>query len=114
MKVKLTERNADTLSAPKTGGQKSGGVNAYYRDTEVRGFALRVGATGTRTWIVEYSTHGRQRSHVIGKRELFTADAARAEARKLLGDVAPPAPKRIAPPAKLGRHRSARRKAVVR
>jgi Arm DNA-binding domain len=74
MKVKLTERNTDRFRAPKAG-------SAYYSDTEVRGFGLRVGATGVRAWIIEYSLHGRQRSYVIGRRELFTADAARAEAR---------------------------------
>ena len=103
MKVKLTERNADALRAPKTG-------SAYYRDTEVRGFALRVGGTGTRTWIIEYSLYGRQRSYVIGKRELFTADAARAEARKLLGDVArgidPLDSKRVAAEASAERERA--------
>ena len=88
MKVKLTERNADSLRAPKKSGQKSGGVNAYYRDTEVQGFALRVGASGARFWIIEYSLGKRQRTYVIGKRELYTADAARTEAKKLLGDVA--------------------------
>ena len=90
MKVKkLTNRNADSLKPPK-GLTESGKpkLTAYYRDAELRGFALRVSAAGGRTWVVEYSLHGRQFSHVIGKRELFTADAARNEARKLLGDVA--------------------------
>jgi hypothetical protein len=58
MKVKLTERNADALPAPVRDGNKSGGVNIYYRDQELAGFALRVGATGTRTWIIEYSLGG--------------------------------------------------------
>ncbi len=90
MKVKkLTNRNADSLKPPK-GLTESGRpkLTAYYRDTELRGFALRVSAAGGRTWIVEYSLKGHQFSHVIGKRELFTAARARNEARKLLGKVA--------------------------
>ena len=88
MKTKLTERNADTLSAPKTGGRKSGGVNSYYRDIEVTGFALRVGAGGARFWIIEYTLGKRQRTYVIGKRELYTVAAARTKAKELLGGVA--------------------------
>lgn len=88
MKVKLTERNADSLLAPKKRGEKAGGVNAYYRDIEVTGFALRVGAGGARFWIIEYTLGKRQRTYVIGKRELYTVVAARTKAKELLGGVA--------------------------
>jgi len=88
MKVKLTERNAGSLPAPKKRGEKAGGVNAYYRDTEVQGFALRVGAGGARFWIIEYTLGKRQRTYVIGKRALYLVAAARTKAKELLGGVA--------------------------
>jgi hypothetical protein len=46
MKVKLTERNADSLLAPKKRGEKAGGVNAYYRDIEVTGMCCNFGGGG--------------------------------------------------------------------
>ena len=62
-------------------------------DTDVKGFALKVSNAGKKTYIVEYRTAGgragSKRRLTIGRHgSPWTAEAARDEARKLLGSVA--------------------------
>lgn len=60
---------------------------AFYRDTDLKGFALRVGKT-SKTYIVENKVRGKSVRTTIGKHTLFTSEEARHEARKILGKMA--------------------------
>ncbi len=58
-------------------------------DSELKGFGVRVFPTGRRTYFVQYRNQcGSTRRKKIGVHGVLTADLARDEAKKLLGDVA--------------------------
>ncbi len=58
-------------------------------DSELKGFGVRVFPTGRRTYFVQYRNQfGGTRRKKIGVHGIITADQAREEAKKLLGDVA--------------------------
>jgi len=55
-------------------------------DTEVKGFGVRIGASGTATFVFQYRLGGREataRRHSIGRHGDWTPDEARKEARRL-------------------------------
>lgn len=58
-------------------------------DSELKGFGVRVFPTGRRTYFIQYRNQfGGTRRKKIGVHGIITADQAREEAKKLLGDVA--------------------------
>lgn len=57
-------------------------------DTDLAGFGLRVRATGRHVWIVRLRHRGKQRRVTLGRTEMLDAPTARAQARRLLADVA--------------------------
>jgi integrase len=61
-------------------------------DAQLKGFALRVSPSGTKTFIVQYRAgggrRGRTRRFTLGRADTLTADQARKAAKKLLGAVA--------------------------
>jgi len=57
-------------------------------DREISGFGVRVFASGRKSYLVQYRAGGRTRRRSIGQHGVLTADEARNEARKLLGEVA--------------------------
>jgi integrase len=59
----------------------------FYRDSELKGFGLRVGAS-TKTYIAESKVNGKVVRVTIGKHGVFTAEQARVEARRLLVEMA--------------------------
>lgn len=65
------------------------GKQFYCWDDTLPGFAIRVNAKGTKTFIVHYRTKARvQRFVTLGRVAVLTADEARDRARKLLVQVA--------------------------
>jgi Arm DNA-binding domain len=69
------------------------GKDQFIWDADVKGFALKVSVSGKKTYICEYRTAGgrlgSKRRFTIGRHgSPWTAEAARDEARKLLGSVA--------------------------
>ncbi len=86
-RVKLTKRVVEGEPAP------TGGKQTVLWDTETTGFGVRVGAR-SRTYFVRYKPgaggrHAKAREYTIGKHgQPWTVDAARKEARRILGDVA--------------------------
>jgi integrase len=79
--AKLTKRFVDALK-PVT-------RDSLYRDDDLKGFALRVKPSGTKTWVVQYrNLAGRTRKLRLGKVGELTPDEARQRASKALGKVA--------------------------
>lgn len=79
--VKLTKKVADAVVPPSSGQR-------FFRDTELRGFGLRVTAAGVRSFILEKRIDGKVRRVTLGRYGELSLEQARREAHKLLGQVA--------------------------
>ena len=77
---KLTKAFVDSIPLVESG-------QVFYRDTEIKGFGLRVGKT-SKTYIVENKVNGKSIRTTIAKHNIFTSEQARVEARKILGKMA--------------------------
>ncbi|WP_417733895.1 tyrosine-type recombinase/integrase [Roseovarius sp.] len=77
---KLTKRYVEALDAKDK--------DYMVWDTEISGFGVRVFASGRKSYLVQYRSGGRSRRRSIGQHGVLTAEEARNEARKLLGEVA--------------------------
>src|SRR5882757_2996121 len=83
--AKLTKRTVDSAAS------KQGRYILW--DTELKGFALRVAESGTKTYILRYRPRGTGRAGprrfmVVGRHGVLTPDEARARAKTILGAVA--------------------------
>jgi integrase len=81
MRAKITKRLLDSLQPPA-----SGEVKVW--DTELRGFVVRVRASGRRWFAVEWMRERRTRRLSLGEFGPVTVEQARERARDLLGRVA--------------------------
>jgi integrase len=80
--TKLTKRAIDALAPPEKG-------ESFAWDQELRGFGVRLKATGAKTYFVQYrNVEGRTRRLAIGHHGALTPDQARAEARQKLAAAA--------------------------
>ena len=78
---KLTKRFVDAL--------KPVDRDRLFRDSDLKGFALRIKPSGARTWLVQYrNSAGRTRKLALGKVGVLTPDEARQRASKALRRVA--------------------------
>lgn len=80
--MKLTKSIVDNVTAPTDRDQ------AFYRDVQLKGFALRITASGVKSFIVEKLVNGKVRRMTIGRYGELTVEQARREAQKLLGKIA--------------------------
>lgn len=55
---------------------------------DLKGFAVRVGSGGTKTYFVQYRVDGKERKHTIGRSDKVKSDEARRIAQGLLGSAA--------------------------
>ena len=78
---KITKRFVDGVEIPTSG-------QTFYNDSDLRGFKLRVTATGCKSYIVERRVNGINRRYTIGKHGALTPELARKEAIQLLGGLA--------------------------
>lgn len=78
---RLTKRVVDALPVPENGQQ-------FVRDTELKGFAVRVTSGGTKTFVVEKRINGKGRRIKIARYPEMTVEQARKAAQQLLGDIA--------------------------
>ncbi len=60
----------------------------FYRDDQLKGFALRVTSKGVKSFVVEKSIGNKIRRITLGKYGALTVEQARKEAQKLLGQIA--------------------------
>lgn len=79
--VKLTKSVVDRTTPPASGQR-------FIRDREIKGFALRITASGVRSFIVEKRIEGRVRRLTLGRYPDLTAEQARKEALRQLGEIA--------------------------
>ncbi len=78
---KITKSRVDNLTAPASG-------QLFLRDTELKGFAVRVTAGGVKSFIVEKRIAGRSRRYTLAKYPELTVEQARKEAQQHLGRIA--------------------------
>lgn len=78
---KITKSYVDRLSTPETG-------QAFIRDTELKGFAMRVTSSGAKSFILEKRIDGKVKRLTLGRYPELTVEQARKEAHKLLGHIA--------------------------
>jgi integrase len=81
-KIKINKSFVDKAELPTDKDQ------VFYRDGELKGFALRVTTTGTKSFVVEKNIGNRVRRITLGKYGALTAEQARKEAQKLIGEIA--------------------------
>jgi len=70
---------------------KARNADSYLWDRELHGFGLKVTPAGSKVYLVQYQLGGRKgrtRRVTIGRHGELTPTAARAEAKRLLGDIA--------------------------
>jgi integrase len=80
--MKLTERKIDTLAVEQ--GQK----DRLIFDDEQRGLAVRVTASGGRTYLCQYTLHGHKWRVPLGACSAVALSKAREAAASVMGDVA--------------------------
>lgn len=80
--VRLTKSVIDKLESTP------GKDQSFYRDETLKGFALRITASGVKSFIVETRINGRVKRVTLGKYGNITAEEARKQAKTLLGSVA--------------------------
>ncbi|RRQ22449.1 tyrosine-type recombinase/integrase [Thiohalobacter thiocyanaticus] len=78
---RLTKRIVDSLPAPETG-------QVFVRDTELKGFAIRLTPGGTKTFVVEKRVNGKVRRIKVARYPEMTVEQARRAAQTLLGEIA--------------------------
>ena len=79
--VKINKSFVDRAEKPV------GKDQVFYRDKELKGFALRVTSAGTKSFIVEKIIGKKVRRITLGKYGSLTAETARTKAKILLGKL---------------------------
>src|SRR5690349_3945282 len=79
--MKLTNQKAATLALP------SGKSDALFFDDDVPGLALRLRATGSRSWVFQYRHGTQQRRIALGVASALTLTEARRQATRLHAEV---------------------------
>ena len=85
--MRITKTFIDKLGPPPiaSNGRAS---QAFYRDSAIPGFALRITSAGAKAFIIERRINGKVKRVTLGKYGNLTVEQARQEAMKFLGSVA--------------------------
>jgi integrase len=78
---KITKSFVDKLTLPTSG-------QVFYRDSELKGFAVRVTTGGSKAFILEKRINRKLKRITLGRYPEITAEMARKEALKYLGEIA--------------------------
>lgn len=78
---KITKQFVDKIDLPETG-------QAFYRDSLLKGFALRVTAGGSKAFILEKRIDGKVKRITLGRYPQITTEQARNKAQEYLGEIA--------------------------
>src|SRR3954469_5790325 len=76
--MRLTATTAKTVTLP------TGKTDHIFFDDDLPGFGLRVRASGTRKWIVQYDLAGRTHRVLLGSADLIDSGTARKHAKEML------------------------------
>src|SRR5262245_32026449 len=76
--MKLTPTTVKSLELP------AGVADKKFFDDELPGFALRLRATGARSWIVQYDVAGRAKTMTLGTPVTLELNMARRRAKEIL------------------------------
>ncbi|MDD2770207.1 MAG: integrase arm-type DNA-binding domain-containing protein [Methylococcus sp.] len=79
--AKITKTLVDRMQPPEAG-------QVFFRDAELKGFAVRITANGAKAFIVEKRIEGQVKRLTLGRYPELTVEQARKEAHKLLGKIA--------------------------
>lgn len=80
--MKLTKAFVDKALSPTEKDQ------IFYRDGELKGFALRITFSGTKSFVVEKNIGNKVRRITLGKYGALTVEQARKQAQKIIGEIA--------------------------
>ena len=79
--MKITKSFVDKATAPANKDQ------IFYRDEELKGFALRITSSGTKSFVVEKLIGNKVKRITLGKYGALSVEQARKEAQKLIGQI---------------------------
>ena len=79
--MKITKSCLDKLAIPAQG-------QVFYRDDDIKGFAVRITFQGAKSFILEKRIEGKVKRITLGRYPELTVEQARKEAQKLLGKIA--------------------------
>jgi len=85
--LRITKSFIDKVPLPEI-GPNGKSTQAFYRDSVIAGFGLRVTSGGAKSFIVEKRVDGRVKRKTLGRYGNLTVEQARKEAQKFLGKVA--------------------------
>lgn len=85
--MRITKSFVDKVPLPEI-RQDGKSTQAFYRDSVIAGFGLRVTSGGAKSFIVEKRVDGRVKRKTLGRYGNLTVEQARKEAQKFLGKVA--------------------------
>jgi hypothetical protein len=80
--MRLTKTVVDKITSP------TGRDQAFYRDDQLKGFAVHITSRGVKSFVIEKLIGGKVRRITIGRYGELTVEQARKEAQKLLGKIA--------------------------
>lgn len=80
--MKITKSAVDKILPPKDRDQ------AFYRDDQLKGFAVRITASGVKSFVIEKIIGNKVKRITLGRYGELTVEQARKEAQKLLGKIA--------------------------
>lgn len=80
--MKITKTTVDKLNPPADKAQE------FFRDDLLKGFAVRITASGVKSFVVEKLIDRKVRRITLGRYGELTVEQARKEAQKLLGKIA--------------------------
>lgn len=78
---KITKSFVDKLTLPESG-------QVFYRDSELKGFAVRVTTGGSKAFVLEKRINRKLKRITLGRYPEITVEMARKEALKYLGEIA--------------------------
>ncbi|GAC14713.1 tyrosine-type recombinase/integrase [Aliiglaciecola lipolytica] len=83
--MRLSKSTIDKISPPQLKNGKP--TQAFYRDTILAGFGLRVSSGGKKSFIIEKRIKGKVKRITIGAYGAITPEQARAKATELIGSI---------------------------